>query len=367
LSRLTVSNMSEYLELARQLMAVPSVTQDQAKVKLCAQIIIDYLGPDFQVQTVESEGFTSYVVSRHLIKDFDVFLYGHLDVVPGDVNSFNPKVSDEKLLGRGGFDMKAATAVEAELIKKVGLNNLKVALVLVPDEEVGGQNGLRKVLEAGYTAKVAIVPDGGFGDSIVIAEKGVSIYKLKSRGSGGHSSRPWEGENQIEKLYRVYQTLLSDLTIKNDYQDFGLTVNLGVMRGGDKFNSIPEWAEMELDFRYYSEEDKARIENYFTGMNDQGIEYEKGVEADIFKIAPENKFLQIFKPIAEKHFVKELPFTKQFGSSDARYFSAYNIPAINFQPTGADNHKKNEWVSLLGLSRFYQTVQDFLLQLDSYA
>ncbi|MBT5503764.1 M20 family metallopeptidase [Candidatus Falkowbacteria bacterium] len=359
--------MTDYLDLAKQLMAVPSVTQDQAKVKLCAQVIIDYLGADFQVQTIESEGFTSYVISRHLVKDFDVFLYGHLDVVPGEVESFKPKVNEGKLLGRGGFDMKASIAVEVELIKKVGLNNLKVALVLVPDEEVGGQNGLNKVLEAGYTAKVAVVPDGGFGDSIVIAEKGVSIYKLKSRGTGGHSSRPWEGENQVEKLYQLYQTLLNDLQIKNEYQDFGLTVNLGVMRGGDKFNSIPEWAEMELDFRYYSMDDKEKIKSYFSCINEQGIECECGVAADVFNIEPDNEYLQAFKSTAEKHFAKELPFTKQFGSSDARYLSAYNIPAINFQPTGSGNHKKNEWVSLLGLKRFYQTVQDFLLHLDNNA
>ena len=359
--------MTDHLELAKQLMAVPSVTQDQAKVKLCAQIIIDYLGPDFQVQKVEAGEFTSYVISRHQTKEFDVFLYGHLDVVPVEGDNFEPKIQDEKLFGRGGFDMKAAIAVQVELIKKVGVNNLKVALVLVPDEEVGGQNGINKVLEAGYTAKVAIMPDGGFGDSIVIAEKGVSIYKLKSSGAGGHSSRPWEGENQIEKLYQLYQTLLSDLQIKNDYQDFGLTVNLGTVRGGDKYNTIPEWAEMELDFRYYSNQEKENIANYFSNVDDPGIECTSIIDGDIFSIDPDNEYLKMFKSIAEKHFAKELPYTKQFGSSDARYLSACNIPVINFQPNGSGNHKKNEWVSVLGLKRFYQTVQEFLLHLDNNA
>lgn len=37
----------------------------------------------------------------------DVAIVGHLDVVPGDVSQFSPRVHDGRLYGRGALDMKS--------------------------------------------------------------------------------------------------------------------------------------------------------------------------------------------------------------------------------------------------------------------
>src|SRR3712207_2730908 len=36
--------------------------------------------------------------------------HGHLDVVPAHAEQFDPKIDDDKLIGRGAYDMKGALA-----------------------------------------------------------------------------------------------------------------------------------------------------------------------------------------------------------------------------------------------------------------
>src|SRR3954452_21214563 len=65
-----------------------------------------------------------------------VILHGHLDVVPGHLEQFEPRVEGDHLIGRGAYDMKGALAAMMCALRDVADQTaVRVRFVCVPDEE----------------------------------------------------------------------------------------------------------------------------------------------------------------------------------------------------------------------------------------
>ena len=101
------------LDLARQIMARPSVTPDDAG---CCEIFtkrLEILG--FHCEYINRNGVTNLWARRGNTKPLFVFA-GHTDVVPtGPLEKwtsppFAPEIRDGKLYGRGAADMKSSLA-----------------------------------------------------------------------------------------------------------------------------------------------------------------------------------------------------------------------------------------------------------------
>jgi len=139
-----------------------------------------------------------------------LLLYGHVDVVPTDGQSwtvppFSGEVRDGCVWGRGALDMKGGVAMmlSAFLEAKSRENELPRDLVLaiVSDEEAGGKFGSKFLVErhpeqfAGI--RHAIGEFGGFSFyvgkqkfyPIMVAEKRLCWLKTTIKGSGGHGSQ----------------------------------------------------------------------------------------------------------------------------------------------------------------------------------
>jgi succinyl-diaminopimelate desuccinylase len=54
-----------------------------------------------------------------------VVLHGHLDVVPGRPEQFEPRVEGDRLIGRGAYDMKGGLAAMMCALKDVGLREAR--------------------------------------------------------------------------------------------------------------------------------------------------------------------------------------------------------------------------------------------------
>src|SRR5947209_1153719 len=65
-----------------------------------------------------------------------VIFHGHLDVVPGRPEQFEPRVEGDRLIGRGAYDMKGGLAAMMCALKDLDRQErVRVRLVCVPDEE----------------------------------------------------------------------------------------------------------------------------------------------------------------------------------------------------------------------------------------
>src|SRR5699024_11819026 len=138
--------------------------------------------------------------------------------------------------GRGSADMKAGVAafmVAMSEIQHSELNDTKVQLQLVTDEEIGGNNCAAYLTDQGYLGDFVICAEPtqlGIG----VQAKGILQFDVTITGVAAHSSRPWEGTNAIAKSMAIYEQIL-DLPFAQEQSDFydGPSINLAKIRGGD--------------------------------------------------------------------------------------------------------------------------------------
>lgn len=356
--------MFEMKKLLEKLISFQSTKNHPQEIKKCFEFAVNWLKKTgLKVKTYSSNKKPSLVATHKFKKHYQYILNGHLDVVPANYkNAFKPIIKGNRLYGRGASDMKGVVAAMMELIKDKDLRTKDVALMLTSDEEIGGFNGVNYLLnKKGYSCDCVIVPDGGKNWELVLAEKGVIHIKLEAKGKAAHGSRPWLGENAIEKLIQVYQEIkkkVPETTSKNRWLP---TVNLGKLIGGDATNKVPSYAEMYLDFRYPKKNHRKKILNLIdkTSKKVKGISYQIQVEGGIMTTSKNNQYIKKILKVAKKQKIN-LKITKAYGASDGRFFSAQGIPVIMFKPICSQAHIDKEWVDLKSLKRFYHLLKSFL-------
>jgi acetylornithine deacetylase/succinyl-diaminopimelate desuccinylase-like protein len=139
-----------------------------------------------------------------------MILMAHIDVVEAERADWNldPFVLNEDedyFYGRGTIDDKAMSAIFiANLIrlKREGfVPNRDIVVALTSDEESGGSNGIRWLLDnhRGLIDGAFAINEGGYGqlldgkplaNTIQVAEKIFATFQVTARNPGGHSSLP---------------------------------------------------------------------------------------------------------------------------------------------------------------------------------
>ena len=123
---------------------------------------------------------------------------------------------------------------------------LGVTQLYVSDEEIGSPTSRALIEAEGRKAKYVLVTEPARdGGKIVTGRKGVARFEVFVKGVPAHAgSRPEDGRSAIRELANIIQTLEAMNDIKR-----GVTVNVGVVRGGTKPNVIAEEAYAEVDMR----------------------------------------------------------------------------------------------------------------------
>jgi len=182
-----------------------------------------------------------------------VLLLGHFDTVYplGTLRTMPCRVSNGRLWGPGALDMKSGIALMLFALEALeawhgGLPR-PVTVFLVSDEEVGSSSS-RRITEslAGESAAVLVLePAAGRRGAVKTARKGVGEYRLKVTGVAAHAGLdPGQGHSAVVELARQ----IAALGEVNDVER-GISVNVGVIRGGTRSNVIAAEASAEIDVR----------------------------------------------------------------------------------------------------------------------
>lgn len=288
--------------------------------------------------------------------------YGHIDVVHAPDEMFKPRVKSGKLCGRGASDMKGVLAAEMILLKKLVLNGCSesIALLIVSDEEVGGFDGAKMIIEKEkYRPGVVIIPDGGDNWRMVNEEKGVYWLEIIAKGKTSHGSRPWLGDNAGEKLMRKYFEILDNFKLAKNEQDRLPTINLGKMEGGLNLNQVMGEAKISLDIRYPSLFSEKQIREKIKKILGVGFVI-RNLETAIPAKNPENKYSRILQNILAEQNKKQPEQIISCGASDARFFRYKKIPALVFKPVCGDQHGDGEWMDIKSLNVFYDVCEELV-------
>lgn len=352
-------------KLARKLISFESDKNHPKEIKRCFDFTVKYLQKrGLKVKIYSSNSRPSLVAARKLKKKYKYILNGHLDVVPADYKkAFEPFVKNGRLYGRGASDMKGVDAAMIRLICDKDLKDVDMALMLTCDEEIGGFDGVKYLLKKKkYRCNCVVIPDGGNNFSLINKQKGFVQVLIRAKGKSAHGSRPWLGNNAIEGLMEVYKKVRKFIPKTNVKNRWKPTLNIGKINGGLAANQVAPYCEMYLDIRCPTNKQKEKIVNYIKKIcsKNNNLDFTIPVDGEIMFTNKNNQYSKKIFKIAKDNKI-EVKFDREHGGSDARFFSAKNIPVIMFLPKCSEAHIDNEWINLKSLEKFRIILKEFLL------
>ena len=298
------------------------------------------------------------VISNQDTTNYDIIFCTHIDIVP--CSTYDYKEDDINIYGRGTIDMKGSVAVCLELLNNINTNK-KIALFITSDEETDG-NCVYELLKI-YKSKLAIVPDGGSNFTLIKEEKGLLQLELNIKTKPAHASQPFNGENAIVKLYQVYETLLKKYPLPSSSNEYKTSINLSKLNGGLQTNQVPDKATMILDIRYVSKDTPQDFISIISNTN-PNIKIKTILEGPVFKTNLNNKEIKKYLKVCQNILNKKINIISCESTSDAVYFSEYNIPTIIMNPNGNYPHCENEYVNKDSLLTLYNIYKKFIQKED---
>lgn len=348
----------EIAVLLEKLIQFKSTSSNLPELKNIIDFVENFLSdvPDLIARRYVVSGKPSIYLSYYNTYHPDILFVGHLDVVDAREEDFVPRREGDLLYGRGSIDMKGSCAVIMEMIRELSKEPQKpnVGFLFTTDEEIGSENGVKYLVEKeGIGGEFVIIPDGGEDFQLVVEGKGVFHVKIVAKGKATHGSRIFNGENALDKLVSIYNEIKSHFHPEpcGDPDHWHNTINLGKMIGGDSVNRVPDYAEMYLDIRFVHPFTVQKMEEMIKEVLSKypDTQYELISTGNTVFTSKDNPYLMKYKRIAESILKHSVPFTKEHGATDGRFFSERGMAVLITAPKGGNIHGNDEWVNLNSL------------------
>ncbi|KAJ6029527.1 uncharacterized protein N7446_011125 [Penicillium canescens] len=289
--------------------------------------------------------------------------------------SIQTKDGKQVLVGRGCLDMKGGLAAGLAALAATKASGRiprgDVIVAAVSDEEDASQ-GTQDVIEAGWRADAAVLPEPTQG-GIITAHKGFVWVEVDILGVAAHGSDPSAGEDAILYAGSFLQALekyQSHLPVDEALGQASL--HCGLIRGGEEPSSYPDKCTITVEFRTVPAQTEESIlgdmSQLLKGIAQQNARFRYAqpritMSRPTQKVAVDHPFVQqtvttAFSVLGSEPVVKSGPFW-----TDAALLGAVGVPSIVWGPAGEGLHAKEEWVEVESLGQFEkvftQLVQDF--------
>lgn len=180
-----------------------------------------------------------------------VLLMGHMDTVFPPDSPFQEFSLDGGIMhGPGVFDMKGGLVVMLYALKALQefelLEGRALTVLLNSDEEVGSLSSRKYLEEQARVNDYGLVFEGSVNNNQIRQRKGLGQARFVVHGRASHAGAAHqEGRSAIRELaYKIIE-----MEAMTDYES-GLTVNVGLMSGGEARNTVAPCAEAYVDLRY---------------------------------------------------------------------------------------------------------------------
>ncbi|MEX2274857.1 MAG: M20 family metallopeptidase [Actinomycetota bacterium] len=285
-----------------------------------------------------------------------VLLIGHMDTVFDDgTAAARPfRIVGNLAYGPGTSDMKGGLLAGFEAVSALRRTGASpagtVTYVCNPDEEIGSPFSGPVIRELADEHDVALVLECARANGdVVSARKGVTDYAIDFVGRAAHAGV--EPEKGASAVLAAAHTTVALHALNGRWP--GVTVNVGVVRGGSRTNVVPERSELHLDLRSPDEasmheaEEAIRmvcLETVVPGvelvLREHG--WHRPMERSEDGGALAERAITIGKELG-----LEFSDTSTGGASDANTTSAAGVPTLDgLGPVGGDAHAEGEWLDL---------------------
>ena len=371
--------MSTVLDLAKALMAAPSVTPATGAVFDAMEAMLAPLG--FEVtrftrgegaEGTPEEAVENLFAIRKGPEGSKHFAFaGHLDVVPPGggwaSDAFEPEVRGELLYGRGAVDMKGSIACMVEAVKHVPAEAGTISFIITGDEEGPALHGTRALIdfmrEAGHQPDLCLVGEptsvNRLGDMMKIGRRGSVNIWLEVEGTQGHVAYPHLADNPIPKLVAMLAEL--DALVLDEGTDWFQPSNLEITDlevGNRAHNVIPAKAEARISIRFNDQHSGASLSEKIGAIAEKHGGVAKPIISGEPFLTPPGEFSDIIAAAVKAETGIDPEPSTTGGTSDARFLRAV-CPVIEFGLCNATMHKRDEAVAiedLKALSRIYAAI-----------
>jgi glutamate carboxypeptidase len=368
------SRQGEMINLLKDLVQRESPTSDKKAVDACSSYLIE----QFKKIGVKTRKFPQKEVGDfHLVEypakedkslEGQILVLTHIDTVwpVGKIKKMPFYVSGEKVLGPGVLDMKAGLVLSYFALKTLNELNIrpqkKIAIFINSAEETGNDEAhdiIRKL--ARKSDSVLCLEPALPGGGLKVQRKGRLVIRLDAFGKSAHGGTPEKGVNAVEELIaqlRRVQTLKSK----------DISVNIGLIGGGEKANVVPDKAWAICDVRFWNTVQKDKIIGFFKKLvpRRRGARIKFSVESLTPPMektrASTDLFLEAKKIAADLGIALE--GGKTGGGSDASIAAGVGVATLDgLGPDGDGIHANHEHLILPSLVQRAALLVELLRQL----
>lgn len=344
-----------------EIVAIDSGSYDPAGVNRVADWVSARLASDgFAVERVASpDGETGDAIigRRRGTGTKRIALFAHMDTVfeIGDA-ARRPFKIDEHGHGRGPGVTDDKAGVIASLhaaghLRDAGAERFgELILIFTPDEEIGSPFGASVLRDATAGIDVALCMEcARENGDLVTSRKGVADLEIAVRGKAAHSGiEPERGAHAgVEAAHlTLFLQGLAD-------PEAGVTVNVGMLRAGERLNIVPDRAVLHVEVRAIT---ATALDRTLELIRDRlAAPVTGGTELTLASIdhCPPMEETPAGDALAERALAiaAELGFTpglaRTGGVSDSNRIAARGIVTLDgLGPVGGGDHSESEWLDL---------------------
>jgi glutamate carboxypeptidase len=371
------ASQGDMVELLADLVNVDSGTYDKPGVDAVGEVLKRfYASQGLEIETIPNdafgEAFRATLPHRTADDQRPIVLLGHRDTVfpKGEAQRRPFRAEGGRGYGPGVADMKAGLVMNAFVLAalaRCGGYTTPVAALVTSDEEIASP-ACRPLIEAEARGARAILnAEPSRAPHVVVqGRKGGVFLAFEVTGKAAHSGAHYErGISAIEELACKIQALhaLTDLSR-------GITVNVGLVAGGQTVNTVAPHARGEIDLRYMRAEDRAdmieairRVVETPSLPGTAGTLTIKGEFLPLEETPGSRSLLELYRGAAgDLGFEVAAEFTG--GCADSGLTSAQGCPTLcSVGPVGEHGHTSDEYVELDSLVPCAQAVALAVLRL----
>uniref|UniRef100_A0A0B7KK05 Peptidase M20 dimerisation domain-containing protein n=1 Tax=Bionectria ochroleuca TaxID=29856 RepID=A0A0B7KK05_BIOOC len=226
-----------FVQLLRQLMEIPSVSEEEQKIGIFLSKYLKNLGYTVELIPIAPDSDRCNVYA-YLGADRKArtCMTSHMDTVPPHIDF---KIEGDIIYGRGACDDKGPLAAQIiaaeELRAERVIQDGDISLLFVVGEEKGGPGMLAaNDMNLSWEAIMFGEPTEG---KLAVGHKGHFVFELFARGFASHSGYPERGKNAATTLVTLLDELKS-LDLPTSELLGPTTFNLGKIQGGVAYNVL---------------------------------------------------------------------------------------------------------------------------------
>jgi len=376
---MTKYNVEKFLQDLENLVNIDSHSSDfEGMEKVVAYIEKEFQTPMWHISRPDCGAgccAKPLQIANTADENYDVVLCCHIDTVfpKGTVAKRPYSVKGNIAYGPGVSDMKSCclqTVYVAKALEASGaLDKLKICLAFNTEEEVGSTN-VRPWLEMlGKNSKYGLVMEAARGNGArVLERKGVQHYIIDFYGRAAHAGNAHaDGRSAINEM--AYWIL--ELAKLTDYET-GLTVNTGVVSGGQSYNAVAAKAQMDVDVRIVDMAQVDIIEEALVKLTKHAhnaeitVDVKHPVNQPPMASTSETAGLVAIIDEASKAYGMSTEWVKAGGASDGNYISGAGACTVDgIGPVGAGGHSEAEYLELESIEPSLHVLEKVLLDLQA--